>query len=128
MYKLSKSSEKNMQGIDPRLVEIINEALNISVMDFGIPSGGGLRTAEQQRVMFDNKVSKCDGTKNKSYHQTGKAFDIYAYVDGKASWERAHLTTVATAMLQAAAKLGYPLQWGGLWKNFKDLPHFQLKD
>ena len=30
MYKLSKSSEKNMKGIDPRLVEIINEALNIT--------------------------------------------------------------------------------------------------
>ena len=114
MYKLSTSSKKNIKGIDPRLISIINEALKISAIDFGIPSGGGLRTADEQKAMYDKKVSKCDGTINKSYHQTGKAFDVYAYVDGKASWDRAHLTTVATAMLQAAAKLGYPLEWGGL--------------
>ena len=128
MYKLSSSSKKNIQGIDTRSIEIINEALKITVIDFGIPSGGGLRTAEQQKVMFDKKVSKCDGTVNKSYHQTGKAFDVYAYVDGKASWDRYHLTQVAAAILQAAASLGYKLHWGGLFKSFVDMPHFEIRD
>ncbi len=128
MYKLSKKSKERLQGVDPRLISIINEALKISVIDFGIPSDGGLRTAERQKELFDKKVSKCDGYINKSYHQTGKAFDVYAYVDGKASWDRYHLTQVAAAMLQAAGMLGYSLKWGGLWKSFKDMPHFEIRD
>ena len=128
MYKLSSSSKKRLEGIDPRLISIINEALKISVIDFGIPCDGGLRTAERQKQLFDKKVSKCDGTINKSYHQTGKAFDVYAYVDGKASWDRYHLTQVAAAMLQAAAMLGYQLRWGGLFKSFVDMPHFEIRD
>jgi len=128
MYKLSSSSKKRLEGIDPRLISIISEALKISVIDFGIPGDGGLRTAERQKELFDKKVSKCDGTVNKSYHQTGKAFDVYAYVDGKASWDRYHLTQVAAAMLQAAAMLGYQLRWGGLFKSWSDLPHFEIRD
>ena len=62
MYKLSSKSKERLQGIDPRLISIINEALKISVIDFGIPSDGGLRTAERQKELFDKKVSKCDGT------------------------------------------------------------------
>ena len=61
-------------------------------------------------------------------HQSGLAFDIYAYVDGKASWDRYHLTQVAAALLQAAALLGYPLTWGGNWKSWQDMPHFQLEE
>ena len=52
--------------------------------------------------------------------------DFYAYVDGKASWDEGHLALVATAFMQAAIKLGYKIQWGGLWKGFKDMPHIQL--
>ena len=129
MYKLKPSkSKERLQGIDPRLISIINEALKISVIDFGIPGDGGLRTAERQKELFDKKVSECDGTINKSYHQTGKAFDVYAYVDGKASWDRYHLTQVAAAILQAAAMLGYQLRWGGLFKSFVDMPHFEIRD
>ena len=64
----------------------------------------------------------------KSYHQTGKAVDVFGYVDGKASWDTLHLTTIATCLLQASAQLGHELQWGGLWKGWQDLPHFQIKD
>ena len=128
MFKLSDKSKERLIGVDSRIIEIINKALTITKIDFGIPEFAGLRTAEDQKKLFNRGLSKADGYKNKSYHQTGKAFDIYAYVDGKASWDKLHLTTVATAILQAANILGYKLKWGGLWKNFTDLPHFQIED
>jgi len=78
--------------------------------------------------LYTSGKSKCDGRTNKSYHQTGKAIDVYGYVDGKASWEALHLTKIATAMLQASAQLGYELKWGGLWKSWQDMPHFELRD
>ena len=126
MFRLSKNSINNRDGVDPRLIEISDRAIQISIIDFGIPSSGGLRTTEDQAALFAKGVSKADGRHNKSYHQTGRALDVYAYVDGKASWGKLHLALCAAAMLQASAELGYKLEWGGLWTGFQDMPHFQL--
>jgi len=126
MFKLSSKSKERLNGVDSRIVEIVDLALDVTTIDFGIPGDGGLRTPERQKELFDSGASKCDGYKNKSYHQTGLAFDVYAYVDGMASWDQLHLAKVATAILQAAGILGYKLQWGGNFKNFCDMPHFQL--
>jgi len=128
MFQLGKNSVINMAGIDSRLMDIVEVAIKLSNIDFGIPSSGGLRTTEDQAALFTAGKSKCDGRTNKSYHQTGKAIDVYAYVDGKASWDHLHLTHIATAMLQASAQLGYELKWGGLWNSWQDMPHFEIKD
>ena len=115
MFKLGTRSEERLKGVDPRIMKIIQLALTISVIDFSIPKHGGFRDA-----------SKCDGIKVKSKHQSGLAFDMCAYVDGKASWDRGHLTQVAAAILQAAGMLGYELHWGGHFRSFVDMPHFEL--
>jgi len=128
MFKLGQNSLNNRAGVDPRLIEISDLAITLSNIDFGIPSTGGLRTTEDQAQLFTAGVSKADGRKNKSYHQTGKAIDVYAYVDGKASWDKLHLALIAAVMLQAAAQLGYRLKWGGNWKSWQDYPHFELED
>lgn len=117
-----------MAGVDNRLQKIAHRALEISKVDFGIPEFGGLRTAEEQNALYSRGSSQLDGYTKKSNHQSGKALDVYAYVDGRASWEREHMAMVACAMLQAANELGYKLTWGGLWSNFVDFPHFQLED
>ena len=127
MFQLGKNSVINMAGIDSRLMDIVEVAIKLSNIDFGIPSSGGLRTTEDQAALFTAGKSKCDGRTNKSYHQTGKAVDVYAYVDGKASWDKLDLALVAAAMLQASAELGYELKWGGLWKSWQDYPHFELE-
>lgn len=128
MFKLGTRSRERLSGVDSRLIEVVELALTISPIDFGIPEYGGLRTVEDQQKLFNAvpPLSKCDGITNPSYHQTGRAFDIFAYVDGKASWDELHLTTCAAAIMQAANTLGVPLEWGGLWTGFKDTPHFQL--
>tara|TARA_B100000780_G_C21013053_1_gene405764 strand:- start:125 stop:514 length:390 start_codon:yes stop_codon:yes gene_type:complete len=127
-FQLSNNSLMNLNGVDGRLIDIADVAIKLSPIDFGIPSTGGLRTQQDQAKLFTDGVSKCDGVNNKSYHQSGKALDVYAYVDGKASWDKSHLTTIATSMLQASAQLGYELKWGGLWKSWQDYPHFEIKD
>ena len=127
-FQLGTNSMKNMEGIDDRLIDIAELAITLSPIDFGIPSSGGFRSTQDQAELYTSGKSKCDGTTNKSYHQTGKALDVFAYVDGKASWDALYLTTIATAMLQSASQLGIELQWGGLWRSWQDLPHFQIKD
>lgn len=125
-FKFGSSSLNRLETVDARLKEVANLALSISKVDFGIPSSGALRTAEEQNKLYHNGKSQLDGYKRKSFHQTGKALDVYAYVNGKASWEREHLAMVACAMLQAASALGYKLEWGGHWCTFVDMPHFEL--
>ncbi len=125
MFNLSKRSKAHMAGIDPRLIEIAALAITLTVIDFGIPMNGGLRNATTQEILFIAGKSKCDGIERRSNHQTGKALDFFAYVNGKGSWDRLHLAMVAAAMYQAAIILGYKIQWGGLWK-FKDFPHIEL--
>lgn len=124
-YKFSKRSLERLEGVDERMVRVIKKALTISRIDFGIPESGGLRTAREQRLLYLAKKSNADGVEHKSRHQSGEAIDVYAYIDGKASWEPEHLTHIATAVLQAAIYLDVPVKWGGLWKNFVDMPHFE---
>ena len=125
-FKFSKRSKDRMAGVSKELKEIANLAIKISIIDFGIPEFGGKRTSEEQNGLYRAKKSKCDGYHTWSRHQYGDALDVYAYIDGKASWDEGHLALVAAAMLQAANELGYKLEWGGLWKNYKDMPHFQI--
>ena len=127
-FELGKNSLKNREGIDDRLLDITDLAIKLTNIDFGIPNTGGLRSVEDQAKLFTSGKSKADGRTNHSYHQTGKAVDVYEYVDGKASWEKEHLAIIAAAMLQASAQLGYELKWGGLWKSWQDFPHFEIKD
>ena len=126
-FKLSRRSLDRLECVKPLLIAIIVEAIQTSPIDFGIPQFGGVRTANQQNVLFKNKKSKCDGFHKKSYHQSGKAFDIFAYVDGKASWNEEYLTTIARHIQKVALdKYDVRLQWGGDFVNFVDMPHFQI--
>jgi len=97
MWKLSKNSINNMKDVNPILHKIVDLALAISPIDFGIPKNGGVRNAETQFVMFKNGLSKCDGTETLSRHQSGDALDFYAYV-GRASWDEVHLAIVYGAL------------------------------
>jgi peptidoglycan L-alanyl-D-glutamate endopeptidase CwlK len=128
VFQLSNSSKHHRKGVDPRLIEISDLAIQITVLDFGHPADAGNRTADRQKELYHGGKSKCDGYKKLSRHQSGKALDFYAFVNGKASWDADHLTMVATAFLQAASILGYKLKWGGLWDSFKDYPHVELVD
>lgn len=62
---------------------------------------------------------------SKSIHTSRQAFDVVPIVNGQADYS----TTGAGATRWATiGKLGVQvgLEWGGNWKSFKDLPHFQL--
>lgn len=125
-FKFSESSMRNMAGVNMNLVDVAVRALELTSVDFGIPRTGGVRTAEMQHQLYLDGKSQLDGYVKKSYHQTGNALDVFAYVDGKVSYKKHHLTAIAAAMLQAANELGVRLQWGGFWQSFVDMPHFEV--
>jgi hypothetical protein len=63
MFKLSNSSKQRREGVDSRLIEISDLAIQISAVDFGHPADSGKRTAERQNELFVAGKSKCDGYK-----------------------------------------------------------------
>jgi len=134
MFKLSNNSKERRKGVDPRLIEISDLAIQITLVDFGHGPDSGIRTEKRQNELYREGKSKLDGFEKKSFHQTGRALDFYAFVDGKASWDEAHLAMVASAFLQAAGTLGHSVSWGGLWQSSKggvygwDMPHIELSD
>ena len=140
-YQFSKASMNNMKGVHPELVVIMQEAIKNSLIDFGVPSTGGVRTAAQQKALFDIYKSDCDGKVKLSMHQLkkdgyGHAVDFYAYVNGEASYDRVHLGMVASVImstakrLKKAGKVSIELYWGGQFasSDFKgwDYPHIEI--
>ena len=140
-YQFSKKSAERMKGVHPELITIFTEAIKNSPIDFGIPALGGVRTAVEQRMLFDDGKSKCDGLHDKSNHQVkadgyGHALDFYAYVNGAASWEKHHLSMVASVIMTTAkrlkkeGKIFKSIYWGGQFgcSDFSgwDMPHIEL--
>lgn len=121
MFKLSSLSKKKLQGVKQPLVDVVNRALELSEIDFGISEG--VRSLERQKQLYSDGKSK---TMN-SRHLTGDAVDVYAWVDGNVSWMFHYYEDIAKAMFKAAEELGIEIEWGGNWKTFRDGPHFQLK-
>ena len=126
VFEFSKRSLRVLAQVDENLQAIFLEAIQECPIDFGIPNSGGKRTAEFQNDLFLGGKSKCDGYENLSYHQTGNAIDVYAYVDGKASWDIKHLTIIADTIKRVALRMGIDIEWGGDWTKFVDMPHYQL--
>ena len=120
-----------MVGVNKDLALVFTEAIKVAPIDFGIPEFGGLRTAEEQFELHRRGSSpNCDGYETLSNHQSGNALDFYAYVDGKASWDKIHLAMVAATIMTTANRLGIELRWGGQFGSAIfhgwDMPHIEV--
>lgn len=118
-YALGKRSTDNLQGVHPKLVAVVRRALELSPVDFTVIEG--LRTKERQAELMKQGFTR---TLN-SRHIIGQAVDI---VPLPVDWNNPKpFRLVAEAMKKAAAELGVKITWGGDWKSFVDLPHYQIE-
>ena len=119
-FVLSKKSKEKLEGVDIRLVRLVEQAIKETTIDFTVLEG--LRTPERQQQLVNDGYSQT----MKSKHLTGHAVDLVAIVDGKVSWEKEHYPPIAEAMKKAAADQKVNIRWGGDFKSFFDGPHFEL--
>jgi peptidoglycan L-alanyl-D-glutamate endopeptidase CwlK len=128
MRSWSNRSLSNLKGIHPDLRCVMDHALQESPHDFVVTEG--LRTLDRQRELLRIGAS----TTMNSRHLTGHAVDLYAWVDinrdGKVVFQEMAnprlLTNIAASIKAAALAEGIPIIWGGDWRTFKDMPHFEL--
>lgn len=137
-FKLSRRSKANLENVDKRIKELVLRVLKKSPHDFGIPNHGGKRTPQEQNNLFHQrpKVTLLDGFNGISYHQSGFAWDIFIYFEGKACWTCTEKYEDVDALFQSEFECMQDegifgcddeLVWGGDWKRFKDFPHHEIR-
>lgn len=141
MPKFSKRSKDNLAGVHPVLIQIMEEAIKDSPVDFTITEG--VRSQDKQKLLYsigrrgiagERTVTKKDGVVNKSKHQVkqdgyGYAVDLYPYYNGKVQVTGNGVTEafkkIAEHIKKKALQLGHKITWGGDWK-IVDMPHFEI--
>lgn len=140
-YKFGKTSIKRLESCHEDLIKIAQASISLSPIDFGIAEGH--RSLERQRELYEEGKSKVDGIIKKGKHNyyPSHAFDVYAWVNNKASWDSKELCLIAGIIISVANllyredEISHIIRWGGNWdmdgqiisdQNFIDLPHFEL--
>lgn len=131
---LSERSEKNLEGVDERLANVVRkvaETYSILVIE-------GLRTKERQADLYAQgrtKPGKVITWTMKSKHLEGKAVDVVLLRNGKIHWEDpSDFVELGKVMLETATAMGVKLRWGYDWDRDSDIrekgendgPHFEL--
>lgn len=108
-FSLGAKSKSELVGVDPKLVKVVERAIQISEQDFSVHDG--MRTkAEQEKYVKSGASQTMD-----SLHLKGKAVDLVPFVNGKLRWEWGPIYKIAAAMRAAAEELDADLVWGGVW-------------
>lgn len=105
------ASEKELIGVDTRLVRVNRVALQLSSQDFCIFDG--IRTHKEQAQHVANGTSKTMQSK----HLDGLATDNVPWIGGKPKWDWDGCFKIALAMDEAATREGVAdlITWGGAW-------------
>lgn len=123
-FKLGKRSKAELVGVAPKLVAVVDRAIQITEQDFTVFDG--LRSAADQRALFNRGASQRDGYRRKSQHQVqqsgyGEAVDLVPWINGQPVWDWDAIYVIADAVVDAARELEVPLRWGGCWQCINEL-------
>jgi peptidoglycan LD-endopeptidase CwlK len=120
----NKEAAQRIAGVNQDLMAVVKRASEISGLQFTVGDKGGMRDQATQDQLVAGGFSQ---TRN-SNHLTGNAIDLLPIVNGKAVAEATpeQSAEISRAMKQAAKELGVDVNWGGDWKSFKDVAHFEV--
>lgn len=146
-YKLGERSMGRLEGVDPRLVGLLQDVISSpeNTFDFGITKEGGLRTYQDQFDLYkqgrqfsgkgdiSNPLSWIDANVKEqktwtmgSLHRKGRAVDLYINTPEGADWSEESFKELGGSIKKRAGELGLDVTWGGDWKE-KDYGHFEIK-
>ena len=99
------------------LKDVVKLLAKAEELGFVVTGGELYRTPEQQQIYVKTGRSK---TMN-SIHLKRCAIDLNFFKDGKLTYDARLLQPLGDYWESLDARN----QWGGNWKSFKDVPHFQ---
>lgn len=131
-------SLKALEGVHPKLVQVVRRALELSEVDFTVIEG--LRTEARQKALYAQGRTKpgkiVTWTMNSKHRRQadgwGHAVDLAHIVGGDVIWSDCN--TIAKAMVAASKELSIPIKCGNDWdrdgnigeKGESDSPHHEL--
>lgn len=125
-FFLGERSLRNLQGVHPDLVRVIEAAIASAPFDFTVVEG--LRTMERQKANVASGASRTMKSKHlKQKDGFSHAVDLYVFdstkpngIDGRAST----YTELNEHIQEVADSLGIPVKWGGTFKTASGKPWF----
>ena len=118
-FKLSGRSLGKLEGVHPKLVDTVKEAIKVSLVDFGVIYG--VRSLAEQKRLFE--AGRSQTMKSKHLVQEdgySHAVDLMAYDGSDPSWDIVMYDDIADAMKKAAIETGAKICWGAAW-NIDDI-------
>lgn len=133
MPSFGSASRQRRETLDPRLQELVDEAIRI--FDFTIVCGH--RNEEDQEKAFSEGKSKLHWPDSKHNSSPSKAVDLAPYDPElkRIDWNnRDRFIMLAGIIMGVAQQKNISIRWGGDWDSdtfmrdhtFHDLPHFEL--
>ena len=121
-------SETAIATLLPKAQVMARKFMQIAVKQpFQVKILSGTRTFEEQDALFAKRPKVTNARGGQSNHNFGIAWDVGIFVNGKFLTGKNAAEDKKYADLAAAAKAKLDVEWGGDWKTFKDMPHYQLK-
>jgi hypothetical protein len=122
MAKFSQVSKERLATCDHRLQELMNDV--IQHVDISILCG--YRGKEDQDKACAAGNSKAPFPTSRHNCSPSQAVDVAPF---PIDWnDLKRFKELGALVKERAAVLGIPIEWGGDWKKFVDLPHYQLKE
>lgn len=115
-FSLSSRSRSKLEGVHPDLVAVVERAIQLTRVDFGVIYG--VRTYEEQQKLV--AAGRSQTMKSKHLIQDSgysHAVDVMAYVDGVGVWELNVYDDICDAFKEAAREKGVAVKWGAAWSE-----------
>lgn len=139
MTLLSARTQKNLVGVHPKMISVVERAAALSTQPFVVICG--VRTPEEQKELYaqgrtkpGNKVTWTLTSNHFVDQKTGFGHAVDIAPDPIDWSQTSKFDAIAKAMFQAAAELGVKIRWGADWdkdgnpreRGETDSPHFEL--
>lgn len=114
MSKLDTESQRELNGVHPKLVLVVEDSAAMTKQVFAVHDG--IRTLQEQHALLSAGAS----TTLKSLHLEqpdgyGHAVDLVPIINDRLRWEWEPIFKIAHAVAKAAKKHNVYIIWGGVW-------------
>lgn len=120
-FIVSADNERALAKVHPALAHRAKKIINAAKVDgYELRVVQGLRTFAEQDALFRKRPKVTNARGGQSMHNYGLAVDFAFVINGKVSWDDKYYPKIGKWAMNAG------LEWGGMWRKFKDMPHCQL--
>jgi peptidoglycan L-alanyl-D-glutamate endopeptidase CwlK len=123
MNTFSTNSRSRLDTCHPDLqllFEVVLQKHDCSVVS-------GYRDKEEQNALVKAGKSQLLYPMSNHNESPSNAVDVYPYLPSTDIWaDNIHFFRFAAIVFEAASELDIKVRWGGNWRTFVDLPHWEI--